>query len=250
MRMWSVSAALNSGSPTAWSPQSKPIWITETGCPAVDRGANAPNIFPDPKSSESGLPYFSAGVRDDFMQARAMEAVLSHFDPALEGYAEGANPVSTVYGGRWWTPQHLHRLGVGRAAISGRFRRWRAVWSDAADWETGHWLTGRLEERPDLDQAARSNRRGTRIASASPSAKTRISMVRSTDTRWTRRMSVRDAIDPLAACSASICRSAASVIGAAFSVRSSPSDLSCPTTISCPPRRTARAIQLTRGQEI
>ncbi len=40
------------GAPTAWVAQSKPIWLTEIGCPAVDKGANQPSVFPDPKSSE------------------------------------------------------------------------------------------------------------------------------------------------------------------------------------------------------
>ncbi len=44
---------------TAWAPQSKPIWFTELGCPAVDKGANQPNVFVDPKSAESALPYYS-----------------------------------------------------------------------------------------------------------------------------------------------------------------------------------------------
>jgi len=39
--------------PTVWLPQSKPIWFTEIGCPAIDKGANQPNVFVDPKSSES-----------------------------------------------------------------------------------------------------------------------------------------------------------------------------------------------------
>lgn len=49
--------------PSAWEPKIKPIWFTELGCPAVDRGANQPNVFPDPKSSENALPYFSSGMR-------------------------------------------------------------------------------------------------------------------------------------------------------------------------------------------
>ena len=57
-------------SPTAWVPQGKPIWLTELGCPAVDKGANQPSIFPDPKSSEGGVPYFSNGRRDDLIQRR------------------------------------------------------------------------------------------------------------------------------------------------------------------------------------
>lgn len=62
---------------TAWSPRAKPIWLTETGVPAVDKGANAPNVFPDPKSSESAIPPFSGGSRDDLIQVRALEAILS-----------------------------------------------------------------------------------------------------------------------------------------------------------------------------
>ncbi|MET0721744.1 MAG: glycoside hydrolase TIM-barrel-like domain-containing protein, partial [Tardiphaga sp.] len=37
------------GAPTAWTPRGKPIWLTEVGCPAVDKGANQPSVFPDPK---------------------------------------------------------------------------------------------------------------------------------------------------------------------------------------------------------
>src|SRR5690606_32060112 len=55
-------------SPTAWLPQSKPIRFTELGCPAVDRGTNQPNVFHDPKSSESFFPHFSRGWRDDAIQ--------------------------------------------------------------------------------------------------------------------------------------------------------------------------------------
>ena len=64
-------------------PQGKPIWFTEIGCPAVDKGANQPSVFPDPKSSEAGLPYFSNGTRDDLIQRRYLEAVLGAFDPAF-----------------------------------------------------------------------------------------------------------------------------------------------------------------------
>ena len=48
---------------TAWVPQSKPVWFTEFGCAAVDKGSNQPNKFLDPKSSESSLPRFSNGRR-------------------------------------------------------------------------------------------------------------------------------------------------------------------------------------------
>lgn len=93
---------------TAWTPASKPIWLIETGCPAVDRGGNAPNVFPDAKSSEGGLPHFSRGFRDDLIQSRVLEAFLAHFDPALRGYVEGANPVSSLYGGRMVDVSRIH----------------------------------------------------------------------------------------------------------------------------------------------
>ena len=48
------------GGPTAWQPRSKPIWFTELGCPAVDKGTNQPNVFHDPKSSESFFPTIRA----------------------------------------------------------------------------------------------------------------------------------------------------------------------------------------------
>ena len=85
---------VESGSPTAWVPESKPIRFTEIGCPAVDRGPNQPNVFYDPKSAESFLPYFSRGWRDDAIQRRFLEAVLGY-------WAEPANnPMSGVYSGR------------------------------------------------------------------------------------------------------------------------------------------------------
>ena len=79
---------------TAWVPQSKPIRFTELGCPAIDRGTNQPNVFFDPKSSESFTPYFSRGWRDDAIQRAYLEASYLHWgDPAN-------NPISAVYGGR------------------------------------------------------------------------------------------------------------------------------------------------------
>ena len=36
--------------------------LSEFGCAAVDRGGNAPNLFQDPKSSESRLPPGSTGA--------------------------------------------------------------------------------------------------------------------------------------------------------------------------------------------
>jgi len=57
----------------------KPIWFTELGCPAVDKGANQPNVFVDPKSAESAAPHFSSRARSDAMQRRFLEAHHRHW---------------------------------------------------------------------------------------------------------------------------------------------------------------------------
>ncbi|HZV83821.1 MAG TPA: glycoside hydrolase TIM-barrel-like domain-containing protein [Brevundimonas sp.] len=124
-----------SAAPTDWVPQMKPIRLTEFGCAAVDRGANAPNLFQDTKSAESALPPASEGTRDDRMQRRALEAVLEHFAEPEN------NPVSAAYGGP---------MLDGADAWCWDARPWPAfparseIWADAGAWRTGHWLNGRL----------------------------------------------------------------------------------------------------------
>ncbi|MBV8848098.1 MAG: glycoside hydrolase TIM-barrel-like domain-containing protein, partial [Methylobacteriaceae bacterium] len=132
---------------TGWTPQSKPIWLTETGCPAVDRGSNAPNVFPDVKSSEGGLPYFSRGFRDDLMQRCVLQATLQHFDPSAPGYQVGSNPVSSVYGAPMLDPAHIH-IWAWDARPFPAFPDLSSYWSDAENWQTGRWLNGRLEGAP------------------------------------------------------------------------------------------------------
>ncbi len=135
---------VENAAPTAWRAASKPIWLMETGCPAVDRGANAPNVFPDPKSSENALPYFSRGYRDDLMQVRALEAFITHFDPMQAGHVMGSNPVSPVYGGLMVDVARIH-LWAWDARPFPAFPSLSSVWSDADNYDTGHWLNGRLE---------------------------------------------------------------------------------------------------------
>ena len=102
-------------------------------------------MFPDPKSSEAGLPYFSDGTRDDAIQRRMLEAVLGAFDPAF-GDAT-LNPVSSVYGERMLPPERIH-LWSWDARPFPVFPAATDVWSDGPDWDTGHWLTGRLGGAP------------------------------------------------------------------------------------------------------
>ncbi len=128
-----------SATPTAFVPQAKPIVFTELGCPAIDKGANQPNVFYDPRSSESALPYFSGGGRDDLMQRRFLEAHAAF-------WAEAANnPVSDVYGAPMVERAHLW---CWDARPFPWFPALAQVWGDAANWQYGHWLNGRLGAVP------------------------------------------------------------------------------------------------------
>jgi len=133
---------VENAAPTAWQPQGKPIWLTELGCPAVDRGANQPNVFFDPKSAASALPHYSSGARDDLAQRSYLEAYLRFFDPAHPRFT-GGNPVSAVYGGRMLDPAHIH-LWAWDARPYPLFPERTDFWSDGENWERGHWLNGRL----------------------------------------------------------------------------------------------------------
>ena len=134
---------VESGSHTAWMPEAKPVWFTEVGCPAVDKGANQPNVFIDPKSSESFAPYFSRSVRDDLIQRRYLTAIYTFFDPTHEDYVAGSNPLSGAYGGRMVDIDRIFAY-TWDARPYPAFPYALSVWADGGNWELGHWLTGRV----------------------------------------------------------------------------------------------------------
>ncbi len=132
-------AGVRQATPTGWGPGMKPVRFVEMGVPAVDKGANQPNVFYDPKSSESALPHVSNGQRDDVVQRRAIEAFHAFWsDPSN-------NPVSSVYDGHGG--RMLPADGIALWAWDARpfpaFPLREDVWSDAANWRLGHWLNGR-----------------------------------------------------------------------------------------------------------
>jgi hypothetical protein len=126
-----------SGSPTAWIPQSKPIRFCELGCPAIEKGANQPNVFVDAKSSESAFPYYSNGERDDLIQRRFLEAHLNFWVDVAN------NPSSTAYSGRMIDTSNLY-LWTWDARPYPFFPSRSDVWGDAENYRLGHWLNGRL----------------------------------------------------------------------------------------------------------
>ncbi|MGB8623261.1 MAG: glycoside hydrolase/phage tail family protein, partial [Paracoccaceae bacterium] len=122
--------------PTAWVPQSKPIWFTEYGCAAIDKGTNQPNRFLDTKSSESGLPKYSTGRRDDLIQQQYLRAMNAYWgDPAN-------NPVSVEYGGPMIDMSRAHVWAWDTRPFPW-FPANTQLWADSGNYARGHWLNGR-----------------------------------------------------------------------------------------------------------
>ena len=122
---------------TGWVPESKPIWFTEIGCAAIDKGTNQPNAFLDSKSSESQKPRYSNGLRDDLIQSQYLNAMFAYWDDAAN------NPLSVEYG--------APMVDMARAHVwAWDSRPWPAfpanleLWSDGGNYARGHWLNGRL----------------------------------------------------------------------------------------------------------
>lgn len=126
---------------TNWMPEGKPIWFTEVGCPAVDKGANQPNVFFDGKSAESAVPYYSSGARDDAMQRAYLEAVIGYWQDSAN------NPTSSQYDGRMVRGERMF-VWAWDVRPSPAFPDDEGTWADARNWHLGHWISGRLGLAP------------------------------------------------------------------------------------------------------
>ncbi|MEQ8255569.1 MAG: glycoside hydrolase TIM-barrel-like domain-containing protein, partial [Roseovarius confluentis] len=121
-------------------PQFDGAWVDEYGCAAVDKGTNQPNKFLDPKSSESTLPHFSDGRRDELIQQQYLRAFLGYWnDPAN-------NPQSDVYDGAMLDMDHAYAWAWDMRPYP-NFPNNRDLWSDGANYTRGHWLNGRISSR-------------------------------------------------------------------------------------------------------
>ncbi len=117
--------------PTAWVPESKPVWFTEFGFPSVDGCANQPNVFYDPTSSESFFPRGSKGRVDFQAQREALNATLDY----LEARTQEPDKSDLVARRFIWTWD------------ARPFSFWpdlEGVWQDSILWATGHWVQGKL----------------------------------------------------------------------------------------------------------
>lgn len=120
---------------TDWVPGMKPIWFTELGCAALDKATNQPNKFLDAMSSESMLPHYSNGTRNDAIQAAYVEASMAHWcDPENNpSNADGVRMLDIDRAHVWCWDARPYPAFPGREDL----------WSDGPAWERGHWLNGR-----------------------------------------------------------------------------------------------------------
>lgn len=120
---------------TAWVPGSKPVWFTEFGCAALDKATNQPNKFLDAMSSESMLPHYSNGTRNDAIQAAYVEATMAHWRDAGNNpvNADGMRMVDLDRAHVWCWDARPYPAFPGRSDL----------WSDGPAWDRGHWLNGR-----------------------------------------------------------------------------------------------------------
>ena len=123
-----------------WLPQSKPVRFTEFGCAAIDKGTNQPNKFLDAKSSESSLPKFSTGGRDELIQMQYLRSMVGYWnDP-------DNNPVSTEYGGSMLDMDHAYAWAWDTRPYP-YFPNNLSLWKDGDNFFRGHWLNGRMSSR-------------------------------------------------------------------------------------------------------
>ncbi|MGJ8594915.1 baseplate multidomain protein megatron [Sulfitobacter sp.] len=129
-----------SNDPTAWLPGHKPVWFTEYGCAAINNGTNQPNKFLDLKSSESSLPRYSNGGRDDLIQMQYLRAMIDYWAQAEN------NPRGIEYDGPMID---MRRAFVWAWDVRPYpfFPNSRELWSDGSNYARGHWLNGRTSAR-------------------------------------------------------------------------------------------------------
>ncbi|MPQ94047.1 hypothetical protein F8R15_09530 [Thioclava sp. JE_KL1] len=122
-------------------PQFDAAWVDEMGCAAIDKGTNEPNKFLDPKSSESALPHYSDGRRDDYIQMQYLRAMTEYWGETAN------NPISEYYGGPMVDLARAH-VWAWDVRPYPQFPGLPEVWDDATNYARGHWISGRATAQP------------------------------------------------------------------------------------------------------
>jgi hypothetical protein len=131
------------GPHTEWVQNSKSILMLEYGFAACDRATNQPNVFFDPKSTESFTAYWSIWDpandlgylprRDDTIQALALEAVYEYWNQDGNNAIVGGLPMlNWNFCCVWnWDARPFPTFPIENQS-----------WGDTANWEQGLWTNG------------------------------------------------------------------------------------------------------------
>jgi len=133
------------GPVTRWVPQSKSIAFVEYGFASIDRATNQPNVFYDPKSTESFTAYWSVWdsadgatyrpKRDDTLCAMALRALYEYWyhDGNNETSAAGLPMLQTAFFAAWnWDARPFPTFPLRSD-----------VWGDTLNWPAGLWIGGK-----------------------------------------------------------------------------------------------------------
>ena len=140
----SSGAWVQQGPQTEWIPQSKSLTILEYGFSSVDKATNQPNVFVDPKSTESASPFWSiwnsaeGGIfwprRDETIAAVALEALYEYWNVDGNNETSGAGLVMIdwTFACAWnWDARPFPVFPIENQ-----------TWGDTANWQQGDWANG------------------------------------------------------------------------------------------------------------
>ena len=143
------------GPATQWVANSKPMIFLEYGIPAVDKGANQPNLFYAPSSIASGTPYWSiwqpvpgGGLLpqpDDTIAGLGLQAIYEYWN------TDGHNATS---GGVVMLQFAFCCVWNWDARPFPAFPLLSSVWGDAPNWPFGNWANGRGPTLPPVAPSA------------------------------------------------------------------------------------------------
>lgn len=129
------------GPKTEWNPNAKSIITLEYGFAACDKSTNQPNVFFDPKSTESFTAYWSIWDpanelqylprRDDTIQALALQAVYEYWNVDGNNESIGGLPMLNWNFCCVWNTD---------ARPFPTFPVLNSAWGDAGNWPQGLWI--------------------------------------------------------------------------------------------------------------
>ncbi|WP_339045607.1 glycoside hydrolase TIM-barrel-like domain-containing protein [Candidatus Mesenet endosymbiont of Agriotes lineatus] len=121
---WSKHHINPDGKTTKWQPKMKKIWFTEYGFPSVDGCSNQPNAFIDQSSIDSKYPYYSKGNVDFYAQRTAIDGTLAKW--------HNSEMVEKMFLWAWDARPYPYFPDLCK------------VWADCGNWQTGHWIQGKI----------------------------------------------------------------------------------------------------------